>query len=164
MAYQHPLESPPGASRGRQVRSVLVACEDPVLLRAVERVISWRRPHWIVAGAVGPEAARSQLKSAAYDAVVVCMEVDSPAGIETLRATRTLFPAVSRVAYSTAPCLDPEVEQASERVTGPAAVGSLVGALDRVLTKNPVSVPGQSGPPPIGFGAGVPPESVPESP
>jgi DNA-binding NarL/FixJ family response regulator len=164
MAYQHPLEAPPGASGGRQVPNILVACEDPVLLRAVERVISWRRPHWIVAGAVGPEAARSQLTRATYDAVVVCMEVDSPAGIETLRATRTLFPGVSRVAYSTAPCLDPEVEQASERVTGAAAVGHLVGALDRVLTRNSVSVPGQNGPPPLPLEAGVPPHPAPESP
>ena len=113
--------------------SILVACEDPVLLRAVERVISWQRPHWKVRGAVGPEEARAELSSAVYQVVVVHIELGSPVGVETLRIARTSCPHVLRVVYSTAPCPHSEVTLASEQVTGAAAVGCLIGALDRVI-------------------------------
>jgi hypothetical protein len=115
------------------VPRVLVACEEPVLLRAVARIISWRRPQWLVDGVVGPESTRARLLAEAYDVVVVCLEVDSPAGGETLNVARTICPAAIRIACSRTPCEHPEVAQASERVVGSATVNSLVDTLDRAL-------------------------------
>jgi hypothetical protein len=116
-----------------RVPRVLVACEDPVLLRAVARIISWRRPQWLVDGVVGPESTRARLLAEAYDVVVVCLEVDSPAGGETLSVARTICPAAVRIACSRVPCEHPEVAQASERIVGSATVSCLVSKLDRAL-------------------------------
>ncbi len=115
------------------VPRVLVACEDPVLLRAVARIISWRRPQWLVDGVVGPHAARARLVTETYDAVVVCLEVDSPAGGETLEAARTLCPAARRIACCRCPSLHPEVAQATERIVGSATLARLLESLDRTL-------------------------------
>jgi hypothetical protein len=123
-----------------RVPRVLVACEDPVLLRAVARIISWRRPQWLVDGVVGPESTRDRLQAEAYDVVVVCLEVDSPAGGETLSVARTICPAAVRIACSRAPCEHPEVAQASERIVGSATVSCLVSTLDRAL-RAPAELP-----------------------
>ncbi len=137
------FEPSPATTGEFPVPRVLVVCEDPVLLRAVARIISWRRPQWLVDGVVGPEGTRARLLAEAYDAVVVCLEVDSPAGGEILSMARTLCPGAQRIACSRAPCDHPEFAQASGRVIGSATVACLLETLDHALR----GVPGIVGSP-----------------
>jgi hypothetical protein len=128
-----------------RVLRVLVAGEDPTLLRAVVQFISCRRPQWLVDGVVGREDARARLLAEPSD-VVVCLEVDGPAGGETLGTARTACPTAIRIACCRVPSEHPEVVRASECVVGSTTADRLVSALDRAMYTMNSGLPGEAPP------------------
>jgi DNA-binding NtrC family response regulator len=115
---------------------LLLACEDPVLLDAMQRTVSWMRPRWTVEAVQGPGALRRTLAQRAYDVLVCSVEPRDLCGREMLRHARVNHPEVVRVAYRTSDVCDgPELDHAHELVSWPANVAALIEALDRAVNR-----------------------------
>jgi DNA-binding NtrC family response regulator len=96
MAFSAPPTSGPSARRPR----VLVVDDDPIVLRAVRRLLSGARPGWEIDLAESVDAALALLAVNTYDVVVTDLRMPVLDGLSLLARLKTEHPTVMRVIHS----------------------------------------------------------------
>jgi CheY-like chemotaxis protein len=96
MAFSAPPTSGPNARAPR----ILLVDDDPIVLRALRRLLLGARPGWEIEMAESAEAAQVLIESKAYDVVVTDLHMPGVDGASFLARLKTEHPAVMRVIHS----------------------------------------------------------------
>jgi DNA-binding NtrC family response regulator len=91
--------SPVSSAAERRVRCLLVD-DEPVLLRAMRRVILQRRPNWELCLATSAESALRVLAEKVFDCVMSDLHMPEVDGVRLLELVGERFPRCARVAHS----------------------------------------------------------------
>lgn len=79
---------------------LLLVDDDPIVLRAIRRLLTGWRPGWAIDIAESAEAAFLLLEGNAYDVAVTDLHMPVHDGIELLRRLKTEHPTLMRVIHS----------------------------------------------------------------
>ena len=96
MAFSAPPTSGPGVRWPR----VLLVDDDPIVLRALRRLLLGARPGWEIDMAESAEAALVLLESKTYDVVVTDLHMPVLDGLALLNRLKTEQPSLMRVIHS----------------------------------------------------------------
>ena len=96
MAFSVPPNSGPTVRRPR----ILIVDDDPIVLRALRRMLLGSRPGWEMDMAESGEAALALLESKSYDVVVTDLHMPGFDGVALLGRLKTEHPNVMRVVHS----------------------------------------------------------------
>jgi DNA-binding NarL/FixJ family response regulator len=132
MAISAPPNSGPSVRRPR----VLLVDDDPIVLRALRRLLLSARPGWEIDMAENGDAALLLLQSRAYDVVVTDLHMPVLDGIALLTRLKAEQPSLMRVIHSShIESLTPEQTQQLTHVAlaKPAGPDELALALDWAL-------------------------------
>ena len=91
---------PPNSGPVVRLPRILVVDDDPVVLRALRRLLLGARPAWQIEVAKSAEAALLLLERNAYDVVVTDLHMPVLSGVELLARLKAEHPAVLRVIHS----------------------------------------------------------------
>jgi CheY-like chemotaxis protein len=134
MAFSAPPNSGPTVRRPR----ILLVDDDPIVLRALRRLLLGGRPGWEIDMAESGDAALSLLESKAYDVVVTDLHMPGFDGVALLGRLKTEHPHIMRVVHSShVESLTPEQHQelAHAVLTKPGRPDELVVALEWALAQ-----------------------------
>ena len=132
MAFSAPPNSGPTVRRPR----ILLVDDDPIVLRALRRLLLGARPGWEIDMAESGDAAFSLLASKTYDVVVTDLHMPGLDGAALLGRLKTEQPNVMRVIHSShVESLTPEQTQdlAHAVLTKPGRPDELVVVLEWAL-------------------------------
>jgi len=114
----------------------LLVDDDPIVLRALRRLLLGARPSWEIDLAESGDAALSLLESKTYDAIVTDLHMPVVDGVTLLRRLKTEQPNVMRVIHSShVESLPPELAQELAHATfsKPGRPDELMDVLEWVL-------------------------------
>lgn len=134
MAFSAPPTSGPGVRRPR----ILLVDDDPIVLRALRRLLLGARPGWEIDMGESGEAALVLLESKTYDVVVTDLHMPGVDGVALLGRLKTEQPSVMRVVHSShVESLTPEQGQelAHAVLTKPGRPDELVVVLEWALVQ-----------------------------
>jgi CheY-like chemotaxis protein len=94
------FSAPPNSTKGVRPPRVLLVDDDPIVLRAVRRLLVGTRPGWEIDMAESADAALSLLSGKTYDVVVTDLHMPVLDGISLLRRLKTEQPSLMRVVHS----------------------------------------------------------------
>jgi CheY-like chemotaxis protein len=94
------ISVPPTSTMGVRPPRVLLVDDDPIVLRALRRMLVGARPAWEIDMAESADAALSLLQSRTYDVVVTDLHMPVLDGIGLLRRLKTEQPSLMRVVHS----------------------------------------------------------------
>lgn len=132
MAFSAPPNSGPSIRPPR----ILLVDDDPIVLRAIRRMLLGARPGWEIDMAESAEAALLLLESKTYDVVVTDLHMPVLDGMALLGRLKTEQPSVMRVVHSShVESLSPEQGQelAHAVLTKPGRPDELVMVLEWAL-------------------------------
>lgn len=132
MAFSAPPNSGPSVRPSR----ILLVDDDPIVLRAIRRLLLGARPGWEIDMAESAEAALMLLESKTYDVVVTDLHMPGLDGVALLGRLKTEQPSVMRVVHSShIESLTPEQAQelAHAVLTKPGRPDELILALEWAL-------------------------------
>lgn len=130
------LSVPPNSGPGIRPPRILLVDDDPIVLRALRRLLRGVRAGWYVDVAESADAALQQLAAADYDVVVTDLHMPVLDGLQLLARLKAERPEVTRVIHSSH-VESLELEQAASLAhavlakTGRAE--ELVGVVERAL-------------------------------
>jgi DNA-binding NtrC family response regulator len=96
MPFSAPPQSGPSPRRPR----ILLVDDDPIVLRALKRVLLAARPGWEIETAEGGAAALRCVARNGYDVVVTDLHMPQGSGLMLLERLKTEQPSVMRVVHS----------------------------------------------------------------
>jgi len=96
MAFSVPPNSGPTVRRPR----ILLVDDDPIVLRALRRLLLGARPGWEIDLAESAEAALQLIESKRYDVVVTDLQMPVLGGAPLLARLKTEHPSTMRVIHS----------------------------------------------------------------
>lgn len=96
MSFSAPPNSGPGPRRPR----ILLVDDDPVVLRALKRLLQAARPGWQLETAESAEVALRLVQREQYDVVVTDLHMPRSGGLALLERLKTEQPSVMRVVHS----------------------------------------------------------------
>jgi CheY-like chemotaxis protein len=94
------FSAPPTSRKVVRSPRVLVVDDDPIVLRAIRRLLLGARPGWEIDIAESGDSALLLLEANAYDVVVTDLHMPIVDGIALLRRLKTEQPSVMRVIHS----------------------------------------------------------------
>ena len=94
------FSAPPTSGPTVRLPRILVVDDDPIVLRALRRLLLGARPGWEIDMAESGEAALSLLESKTYDVVVTDLHMPGFDGVALLGRLKTEHPKVMRVVHS----------------------------------------------------------------
>jgi CheY-like chemotaxis protein len=94
------ISAPPTSSKAFRAPRVLLVDDDPIVLRALRRLLLGARPVWEIAVAESVEAAVAVLATKTYDVVVTDLHMPVLDGIALLRRLKKEQPELMRVVHS----------------------------------------------------------------
>jgi len=92
--------APPTSGPSVRLPRILLVDDDPIVLRAIRRLLVGWRPDWVIDMAESAEAAFLLLESKTYDVAVTDLHMPVHDGLELLRRLKTEHPTVMRVIHS----------------------------------------------------------------
>ena len=96
MAFSAPPNSGPSVRRPR----ILVVDDDPIVLRAIRRLLLGARPGWEIDVAESAEAALLLIENKSYDVAVTDLHMPVLDGLELLARLKAEQPSIMRVIHS----------------------------------------------------------------
>src|SRR4051812_38471635 len=107
------FSAPPTSGPSPRLPRILLVDDDPMVLRALRRLLLGARPGWQIHMAESAEAALVLLETKSYDVVVTDLQMPALGGAAFLARLRTEHPTVMRVIHSShVESLSPEQAQA----------------------------------------------------
>lgn len=94
------ISAPPNSSKGFRASRVLLVDDDPIVLRALRRLLLGARPTWEIDMAESVDAAVGLLETKIYDVVVTDLHMPVLDGIALLRRLKKEQPSLMRVVHS----------------------------------------------------------------
>jgi CheY-like chemotaxis protein len=94
------LTPPPTSGSSVRAPRILLVDDDPIVLRAVRRLLVGARPGWKIDVAESAETAIHLVKSRTYDVAVTDLHMPVHDGLELLRRLKTEHPTLMRVIHS----------------------------------------------------------------
>lgn len=94
------FSAPPTSSKGVRLPRVLLVDDDPMVLRAIRRLLLGARPGWEIDMAESADAALIVLNAKTYDVVVTDLHMPVFDGISLLKRLKTEQPSLMRVVHS----------------------------------------------------------------
>lgn len=94
------FSAPPNSGPGKRAPRVLLVDDDPIVLRALRRLLLGARPGWEIDMAESAEAALVLLDSKTYDVVVTDLHMPVLDGLALLSRLKTEQPSLMRVIHS----------------------------------------------------------------
>jgi CheY-like chemotaxis protein len=94
------FSAPPTSGPGVRLPRVLLVDDDPIVLRALRRLLLGARPGWEIDMAESADAALVLLETRAYDVVVTDLHMPVLDGIALLTRLKTEQPSLMRVIHS----------------------------------------------------------------
>lgn len=91
---------PPHSSQSPRRPRLLLVDDDPVVLRALKRLLLAARPGWEIDGAESGETALGMVERESYDVVVTDLHMPKSDGLALLERLKAEQPAVMRVIHS----------------------------------------------------------------
>lgn len=91
---------PPNSGQADRRPRILLVDDDPVVLRALKRLLLGARPHWEIDSAESGASALSLLENQTYDVVVTDLHMPPFDGIALLQRLKAEQPNVMRVIHS----------------------------------------------------------------
>ena len=106
------FSAPPNSGPSVRLPRILLVDDDPIVLRAIRRLLLGGRPGWEIDMAESGEAALMLLESKTYDVVVTDLHMPVIDGVALLGRLKTEQPSVMRVIHSShVESLTPEQSQ-----------------------------------------------------
>jgi CheY-like chemotaxis protein len=99
-SYGMAFSAPPTSGPSMRLPRVLLVDDDPIVLRALRRLLLGARPGWEIDMAESAEAALVLLETRAYDVVVTDLHMPVLDGITLLRRLKAEQPSLMRVIHS----------------------------------------------------------------
>jgi CheY-like chemotaxis protein len=127
------FSAPPTSGPSVRLPRVLLVDDDPIVLRALRRLLLGARPGWEIDMAESVEAALLLIEAKAYDVVVTDLHMPVLDGLSLLERLRAEQPSVMRVIHSShVESLSPEQAQelAHAVLSKPGRPEELVVALE----------------------------------
>lgn len=142
------ISAPPTSGHGRRGPRILVVDDDPIVLRAIRRLLLGARPGWEIDVAERGDAALQLLDSRGYDVVVTDLHMPVLDGVALLARLKLEQPTVMRVIHSShveslAPGLAEQLAHAV--LTKPGRPDELVVVLDWALEQRRRKLPDSVG-------------------
>jgi DNA-binding NtrC family response regulator len=137
------FSAPPNSGSSVRLPRVLLVDDDPIVLRALRRLLLAARPGWEIDMAESADAALMLIESKSYDVVVTDLHMPVLNGVGLLKRLKAEQPAVMRVIHSShVESLSPEQAQelAHAVLTKPGRPDELVVALEWALDQRRRSV------------------------
>jgi DNA-binding NtrC family response regulator len=134
MAFSAPPNSGPTVRAPR----ILLVDDDPIVLRALRRLLLGGRPGWEIDMAESVEAALVLLEARSYDVVVTDLHMPTVDGVTLLQRLKTEQPTLMRVIHSShVESLTPEQAQelAHAVLTKPGRPDELVVVLEWAIAQ-----------------------------
>src|SRR6188474_3677914 len=94
------FSAPPNSGPTVRLPRILLVDDDPIVLRALRRLLLGARPGWEIDMAETGDAARRLLESKGYDVVVTDLHMPVVDGVTLLRRLKSEQPTVMRVIHS----------------------------------------------------------------
>lgn len=94
------FSAPPTSSKGVRLPRILLVDDDPMVLRAIRRLLLGARPGWEIDMAESADAALTLLNATSYDVVVTDLHMPVFDGIALLKRLKTEQPSLMRVVHS----------------------------------------------------------------
>jgi CheY-like chemotaxis protein len=94
------FSAPPHSGKNTRLPRVLLVDDDPVVLRAVRRLVHGSRPGWEIDTAESGAAALKLIESKSYDVVVSDLHMPLVDGVTLLGRLKTEQPSIIRVIHS----------------------------------------------------------------
>jgi DNA-binding NtrC family response regulator len=94
------FSAPPNSGPSVRLPRVLLVDDDPIVLRALRRLLLGARPGWEIDMAESVEAALSLIRSTTYDVVVTDLHMPVLGGMTLLTRLKSEHPSVMRVIHS----------------------------------------------------------------
>jgi CheY-like chemotaxis protein len=132
------FSAPPNSGPTVRLPRILLVDDDPIVLRALRRLLLGGRPGWEIDVAESGDAALSRLESKTYDVVVTDLHMPGLDGVTLLGRLKTKHPNVMRVVHSShVESLPPEQAQelAHAVLTKPGRPDELVVVLQWALAQ-----------------------------
>jgi adenylate cyclase len=95
-----PFSAPPNSGPGPRRPRILLVDDDPVVLRALKRLLLSARPGWEIQTAESGEVALQLVERDGYDVVVTDLHMPQSSGVVLLERLKAEQPAVMRVIHS----------------------------------------------------------------
>jgi len=133
-----PASSPPNSGPNLRAPRVLLVDDDPIVLRALRRLLLSARPGWEIDIAESGEAALRLLKDRSYDVAVTDLHMPGMDGDRLLARLKLEHPALMRVVHSShAEALsERKVQELAHAVLNkPGLSDELVNLLDWALSQ-----------------------------
>jgi DNA-binding NtrC family response regulator len=127
------FSAPPTSGPSVRLPRILLVDDDPIVLRALRRLLLGARPGWEIDMAESAEAAQVLIESKTYDVVVTDLHMPVVDGAAFLERLKTEHPSVMRVIHSShVESLTPERAQelAHAVLTKPGRPDDLVVVLE----------------------------------
>jgi len=127
------FSAPPMSGSNVRAPQILLVDDDPIVLRALRRLLLGARPGWEIDMAESAEAAQMLLESKTYDVVVTDLHMPGVDGASFLARLKTKHPAVRRVIHSShveSLTAEQVQELAHAVLTKPGRSDELVAVLD----------------------------------
>jgi DNA-binding NtrC family response regulator len=94
------ISAPPTSGPSLRFPRILLVDDDPIVLRAIRRLLLGARPGWEIEMAESVEAALSSLDSKTYDVVITDLHMPIEDGVALLTRLKSEQPSVMRVIHS----------------------------------------------------------------
>ena len=91
---------PPHSTKGVRPPRVVLVDDDPMVLRAIRRLLLGARPGWEIDMAESADAALTLLSAKSYDVLLTDLHMPVFDGISLLRRLKTEQPSLMRVVHS----------------------------------------------------------------
>jgi len=137
------FSAPPTSGPSVRLPRILVVDDDPIVLRALRRLLLASRPGWEIDMAESAAAALQLTEAKTYDVVVTDLHMPVLDGLALLTRLKTEQPSIMRVIHSShVESLDPERAQelAHAVLTKPGRPDELVVVLEWALDQRRRSV------------------------
>jgi DNA-binding NtrC family response regulator len=95
-----PFSAPPNSGPGPRRPRILLVDDDPVVLRALKRLLLATRPGWEIETAESAEVALGLVEREQYDVVVTDLHMPQSSGLALLERLKAEQPSVMRVIHS----------------------------------------------------------------
>jgi CheY-like chemotaxis protein len=142
------ISAPPTSGKGVRSPRVLIVDDDPIVLRALRRLLLGARPGWEIDMAESGDAALALLEARTYDVVVTDLQMPAFDGVELLRRLKTEQPSVMRVIHSShvESLLPGQADELANAVlTKPGRPDELVLVLDWAIDQRRRRMPDSAG-------------------
>jgi len=141
------LSVPPTSGPSARAPRILLVDDDPVILRAVRRLLLGARPSWAIDVADSAKAALLLLESRTYDVAMTDLHMPVQDGLQLLSRLETEHPTVMRVLHSShlEAAAEPQVRGLAHAVVVKGRPEELVEVLEWALGERRRRVPDSIG-------------------